>query len=104
MLNPYDEDPPLAIGTYVDAEIEGNFISNGFMLPIAAIKNDNEIYVIDQNSKLKIKKIEIVGTEDDKVIVKGDISELDMVVISTINTGYEGMELTPMILESKEVS
>jgi len=27
-----------------------------------------------------------------------------MVVISTINTGYEGMELTPMILESKEVS
>ena len=104
VLNPYDEDPPLAIGTYVDAEIEGNFISNGFILPIAAIKNDNEIYVIDQNSKLKIKKIEIVGTEEDKVIVKGDISELDMVVISTINTGYEGMELTPMILESKEVS
>mgnify|MGYP001291117727 FL=1 len=104
VLNPYDEDPPLAIGTYVDAEIEGNFISNGFILPIAAIKNDNEIYVIDQNSKLKIKKIEIVGTEEDKVIVKGDISELDMVVISTINTGYEGMELTPMILESKEAS
>ncbi len=104
VLNPYDEDPPLAIGTYVDAEIEGNFISNGFILPIAAIKNDNEIYVIDQNSKLKIKKIEIVGTEEEKVIVKGDISELDMVVISTINTGYEGMELTPMILESKEVS
>jgi RND family efflux transporter MFP subunit len=104
VLNPYDEDPPLAIGTYVDAEIEGNFISNGFILPIAAIKNDNEIYVIDQDSKLKIKKIEIVGTEEDKVIVKGDISELDMVVISTINTGYEGMELTPMILESKEVS
>ena len=104
VMNPYDEDPPLAIGTYVDAEIEGNFISNGFILPIAAIKNDNEIYVIDQNSKLKIKKIEIVGTEEDKVIVKGDISELDMVVISTINTGYEGMELTPMILESNEVS
>lgn len=104
VLNPYDEDPPLAIGTYVDAEIEGNFISNGFILPIAAIKNDNEIYIIDQNSKLKIKKIEIVGTEEDKVIVKGDISELDMVVISTINTGYEGMELTPMILESNEVS
>jgi len=104
VLNPYDEDPPLAIGTYVDAEIEGNFISNGFILPIAAIKNENEIYVIDQNSKLKIKKIEIIGTEEDKVIVKGDISELDMVVISTINTGYEGMELTPMILESNEVS
>ena len=104
VLNPYDKDPPLAIGTYVDAEIEGNFISNGFILPIAAIKNDNEIYVIDQNSKLKIKKIEIIGTEEDKVIVKGDISELDMVVISTVNTGYEGMELTPMILESNEVS
>ena len=27
VMNPYDKNPPLAIGTYVDAEIEGNFIS-----------------------------------------------------------------------------
>ena len=48
-----------------------------------------------------IKKIEIVGTEDEDVIILGDITENDMIVVSTLNTGYEGMELTPMKLEKK---
>ena len=102
VMNPYDKNPPLAIGTYVDAEIEGNFISGGFIISNAAIKNENEIYIIDSENKLKIKKIEIVGTEDEDVIILGDISENDMIVVSTLNTGYEGMELTPMKLEKRE--
>ena len=44
----------------------------------------------------------IVGTEDEDVIILGDISENDMIVVSTLNTGYEGMELTPMKLEKRE--
>ena len=102
VINPYDESPPLAIGTYVDAEIEGNFISGGFVIPNAAIKNGNEIYLIDNDNKLRIKKIEVVGTENEDVIIFGDIDENDMIVVSTLNTGYEGMELTPMKLENKE--
>ena len=102
VINPYDESPPLAIGTYVDAEIEGNFISGGFIIPNAAIKNGNEIYLIDNDNKLRIKKIEVVGTENEDVIIFGDIDENDMIVVSTLNTGYEGMELTPMKLENKE--
>ena len=104
VMNPYDKNPPLAIGTYVDAEIEGSFISGGFIISNAAIKNENEIYIIDSTNKLKIKKIEIVGTEDEDVIILGDISENDMIVVSTLNTGYEGMELTPMKLEKREDS
>ena len=52
--------------------------------------------------QIKNKKIEIVGTEDEDVIILGDISENDMIVVSTLNTGYEGMELTPMKLEKRE--
>ena len=102
VINPYDQTPPLAIGTYVDAEIEGNFISGGFVISNAAIKNGNEIYLIDDNNKLKIKKIEVVGTENEDVIIFGDINENDMIVVSTLNTGYEGMELTPMQLDKVE--
>ena len=32
----------------------------------------------------------------------GDISEDDRIVVSTLNTGYEGMELTPMVLDMRE--
>jgi len=97
VLNPYDAEPPLAIGTYVDAEIDGNFITDGYLVPISAIKNENKIYIVDQDNKLRIKEIEISGTDGDNVIVKG-INDEDMVVVSTLNSGIEGMELTPMLL------
>ncbi len=80
VLNPYDAEPPLAIGTYVDAEIEGIFIKDGYSVSISAIKNENKIYIIDQNNKLRIKEVEIAGTEDDNVIVMG-ITENDMVIV-----------------------
>ena len=72
------------------------------MISNAAIKNGNEIYLIDENNKLKIKTIEVVGTENEDVIIFGDINENDMIVVSTLNTGYEGMELTPMQLDKVE--
>ena len=99
VLNPYDESPPLAIGTYVDAEIQGSFIEGGFIIPISSIKNENKIYVIDQNNKLQIKEIEVFGTDEDNVIIRGDITEDEMIIVSAMNSGFEGMELTPMLLE-----
>jgi len=103
VLNPYDAEPPLAIGTYVDAEIEGSFIMDGYLVSISAIKNENKIYIIDQNNKLRIKEIEIAGTDGDNVIVKG-ISDKDRVIVSTLNSGIEGMELTPMLLGKERES
>ncbi|MEC7830387.1 MAG: efflux RND transporter periplasmic adaptor subunit [Pseudomonadota bacterium] len=103
VLNPYDAEPPLAIGTYVDAEIEGIFIKDGYSVSISAIKNENKIYIIDQNNKLRIKEVEIAGTEDDNVIVMG-ITENDMVIVSTLNSGIEGMELTPILLDKNTES
>ena len=58
--------------------------------------------MIEGDNKLKIKKIEVVGTENEDAIIFGDINETDMIVVSTLNTGYEGMELTPMKLEKKK--
>jgi hypothetical protein len=51
---------------------------------------------------LKIKKIEVVGTDGDNIIVKGEINLNERIIISTLNSGYEGMQLTPMMLEKNE--
>ena len=74
----------------------------GFILPNSSLKNDNTIYVIDANDRLKIKKIEVVGTDEDNVIVKGEINLNERIIVSTLNSGYEGMLLTPMMLEKNE--
>ena len=81
------------------AEIQGSFIEGGFIIPISSIKNENKIYVIDHNNKLQIKEIEVFGTDEDNVIIRGDITEDEMIIVSAMNSGFEGMELTPMLLE-----
>ncbi len=98
VINPYQQSPPLAIGMFVDAIIEGKTIKDGFLVPNSAINNNSNIYVIDINDNLEIREIEILGTENDYVILKGEIYEGERVVVSPLNNAKIGMALKPILL------
>lgn len=99
VLNPYDQTPPLAIGMFVDAEIEGKKINDAFLIPNSAVTNNTSIYSIDDENYLRIKKIEILGVVNDYLVVKGDIKENMRVVASPLNDAEDGMALTPILLD-----
>jgi RND family efflux transporter MFP subunit len=103
VINPYQQSPPLAIGMFVDAVIEGKTIKNGFLVPNSAINNNSKIYVINTNDNLEIRKIEVLGTENDYVIIKGEISEGERVVVSPLNNAKDGMALKPILLDKNIV-
>ena len=98
VINPYQQSPPLAIGMFVDAIIEGKTIEDGFLVPNSAINNNANIYVIDKNNNLEIRDIEVLGTENDYVIIKGEIIEGERVVVSPLNNAKIGMGLKPILL------
>ena len=98
VINPYQQSPPLAIGMFVDAIIEGKTIEDGFLVPNSAINNNANIYVIDKNDNLEIRDIEVLGTENDYVIIKGVIIEGERVVVSPLNNAKIGMGLKPILL------
>lgn len=98
VLNPYDQSPPLAIGMFVNAEIEGKKIENGFLIPSSAITDESLVYIIDDEDYLRIKKVEVLGADNDNLVVKGTIKEGDRVVASPLNNAKDGMALTPILL------
>ena len=98
VVNPYQQSPPLAIGMFVDAIIEGKTIKDGFLVPNSAINNNSDIYIINASDNLEIRKIEVLGTENDYVIIKGEISEGERVVVSPLNNAKTGMALKPILL------
>ena len=98
VLNPYDQSPPLAIGMFVNAEIEGKKIENGFLIPSSAITDESLVYIIDDEDYLRIKKVEVFGADNDNLVVKGTIKEGDRVVASPLNNAKDGMALTPILL------
>ncbi len=98
VLNPYGQSPPLAIGMFVNAEIEGKKIENGFLIPNSAITDESLVYIIDDEDYLRIKKVEVLGADNDNLVVKGTIKEGDRVVASPLNNAKDGMALTPILL------
>ena len=99
VINPYQQSPPLAIGMFVDAIIDGKTIKEGFLVPNSAINNNSNIYAIDKNDNLEIREIEVLGTENDYVIIKGEINEGERVVVSPLNNAKIGMSLKPILLD-----
>ena len=52
VMNPFDQDPPLTIGSFVSAEIEARSISGTHKIPEAALVNDSFVWAIGPGDKL----------------------------------------------------
>ena len=78
---------------FFNYQITDKYIA-GIMLLGTEIKSIRESAVNLSNSFCSI--------ENDNIIVKGEINLNERIIISTLNSGYEGMQLTPMMLEKNE--
>ena len=85
-----DNGTPLAVGMYVNAEIEGVISRDAFILPRLALRSNNQVYVL-KDGKLQIRTVEVMSTTEDIVLVKTGVLAGDQVVISPVRSVIEGM-------------
>ncbi len=73
--HPYAGDgPPLQIGQFVTAEIEGESLDGVFVLPRAAIGPGNRITIVDDDGRLRRMTIEPLWEARDEVVVGRGLS------------------------------
>lgn len=82
---------PLAIGLFVDAEIEGRTVEGAFVLPRNALRADDRIYVIDEANRLRFRDVDVLRTERDRVVVAGGLSAGEQVCTSPLDAAIDGM-------------
>lgn len=85
--------PPLTVGMFVEAEILGNRVDNAFVLPRAAIREEDTVYIIDDGKQLHFRKVDIFKREKERVIVRGGIENGETICISPLETVVEGMQV-----------
>lgn len=94
--NPYkgssESHPPLLIGTFVSVEIEGNTLDSYFVLPRAALKENNTVWVF-ADSKLEVHKVEVIQEDEGNVFVKAGIAPSDQLISSKLDVFTDGMEV-----------
>jgi multidrug efflux system membrane fusion protein len=96
-----DGAPPLKIGQFIEAEIEGDALEDVFVIPRSVARAGNEIILITRQNTLKRLFVEpIVGTEKHLVVSAGTpkgLKEGDVLCLTPIPFPADGARVTPVI-------
>ncbi len=95
--------PPLAVGMFVEAEIEGNWAGAVTVLPRSALRGADTVYVVDENGRLEFRPVEILRTEREEVLIRSGLKAGERVCISIMETAVDGMKVRVVETEAASV-
>ena len=84
---------PLLIGAYVDVHVEGDAVDGVIEVPRTALREGDQLYVMNDERRLEIRDVEIAWRTEDTVLVRSGIAHGEQLVTSRVPTPVAGMEL-----------
>ena len=83
--------PPLAVGMYVEAEIEGRAFDEIVVVPRAALQGRDQVLTIDTDNRVWFRGIDILRTTTESVYVRSGLSQGETVAVSALDGPTDGM-------------
>lgn len=87
------ERPPLFVGMFVEVNIKGVTMPDVFVIPRAALRERDHVYLLDEEGKLRIQKVEVIRKGQDGVVIRNGVNENARIIISAIPDPVSGMRL-----------
>ena len=96
--NPYKtkNNSPLTVGLFVNAEIMGKTVGNLVAVPRAALRNNDQILIVDEGDRLRFRKVSIYRSGAHFVYINEGIHEGEIICLSQPKTVMDGMQVTPI--------
>ena len=85
--------PPLAAGMFVEAEIVGKRVANVAVIPRAALRPDGRVLIVDAESRLRFREIEILRAMKETIVVEAGLAEGDRVCMTALGAVIDGMKV-----------
>jgi RND family efflux transporter MFP subunit len=92
--NGVTDSAPLAVGLFVEAEIQGRNVEDVFVLPRTALRTDagsDLVYVVDAGDRLRFKSVDVLRAKRDEVVIGGGLLPGDRVCVSPLAAAIDGM-------------
>jgi multidrug efflux pump subunit AcrA (membrane-fusion protein) len=90
------------MGLFVEAEIEGREVAAAVRLPRGALRGSAEVVVVDPESKLHVRPVELLRTDGEALYVSGGLAAGERVVVRVPSSFVEGMQV--QVAEAPEQS
>jgi RND family efflux transporter MFP subunit len=87
---------PLAVGLFVEAEILGREVEGVFVLPRAALRPASDeapdrVLVVDAESRLRVRPVEVLRTEREQVLIGAGLAEGERIAVTPLQAVVDGM-------------
>jgi len=84
---------PLPAGLFVEAEIEGREREGLFVLPAMAVRDGDNVYVVDAEDRLRVRKVDVLRRTSSQSVIGAGIEAGDRLVVSPLRAVSDGMQL-----------
>ncbi len=93
-LKPQNQNlPQLLMGSYISAEIEGRTLSDVFPIQRSHLRDNDTVWIMDDDAQLEIRQVQIVFRGPERVYVKEGLTENEKLVLTDIAAPVAGMPL-----------
>lgn len=83
--------PPLLIGTFAIADIEGIVLDEYFLVPSSALRDGDVVWALESDSLLVMKPMGVIQEVEEDVYVTGDLVDGEAVITSGLPFVTDGM-------------
>ncbi len=91
---------PPPVGLFVQAEIDGIAENDVVVLPRSALRNENQVLVVDTENRLHFRTVDVLRVYRDDVFVTGGLERGELVSVSALQTVVDGMRVQPLLPQS----
>ncbi len=91
---------PLPMGTFVNATISGTAADEVIRVPRSIVRGSDELLFVDEESRIRIRKVRIVRSDENFVYLDGGAEPGERVVVTALETPINGM---PVRVEGDEI-
>lgn len=91
--DPGSDRPPLKIGSFVTAKIEGKTIENAYLIPRKALRENDTVYVVTPERTLEIREVDVYQKTTEIAILSGGIQPGELLCLTPLQYVVNGMEV-----------
>ncbi len=84
---------PMAPGLFVEAEVEGQKLTDVIFIPRAALRGNDQVYIANDDSTLTIKTVSVLSSDRERAILSGGLVRGEDVITSPIRGVADGMKI-----------
>ncbi len=85
--------PPLMVGLFVEAEIEGRTARGVVVVPRGAVRSESRVLLVDAEDRLHFRDVEVLRFEGETAILRSGVEEGERICVSYLETAVDGMRV-----------